>query len=115
MERREDLLRRLISFERPIAPLLLQLSEFGWDCQHELTQLTAQDTEKVIGRYLHGDATAAEIEAWENAVEGRDDLAVTELVKKVVYELANPILVGPLSNEKALFLVVSLRGSCNAS
>jgi hypothetical protein len=97
---RKDLVQRLVGFSAPLAPTLAALREFGWDCDTPLVTLDATSLVSVLERYLAGTFTAADVEAWADAVECRDDIDDTP-VHDVVFELANPEITARLSPSRA--------------
>jgi hypothetical protein len=115
MDNREELLRRLVRFERPLEPLLSLLGAAGWDSHRELVRVAPADIENALRLFLQNRTTAEQVEEWANAIECREDLAMTELVESVIYELANPLLTEPLSNERTSALIERLHGQPNAS
>lgn len=115
MENREQLLLRLVHFERPLSIILSELGKYEWDSDRELICLSTTEVEKAIRLFMNGGASSDEIVEWANALEGRDDIGCSEEVKQVIYQLANPELEGPLTNEKSLSLIKTLHETSNAS
>ena len=75
--------------------------------------MTLKNIERVLNLFYEGSITACEVEAWENALECRDDLAFSDpVVSQILYELANPLLTQLLSLKRAydLLLLVKLSG-----
>lgn len=108
MDRREELLRRLVSFERPLAPIARELRGHGWDADCEIVRVSAADVVSAIRELMSGAARSEELEEWANALEGREDLACSEAVKRVIFELANPVLEGAITAERTSALLVTL-------
>jgi hypothetical protein len=54
---------------------------------------------------LEGELTTADAEQWANAVEGRDDIGFEqgyeELLRTFVFEVANPVLAEPITENYA--------------
>ncbi len=73
-----------------------------WDSAQELATVGPAEVAHVLSRYLAGTLSAADVESWAEALEGRDDIrfAPPELVD-IVFELANPTLAGALTPEQA--------------
>ena len=98
---RVSALRDLVQWRRlPIADAIARMNEFSWDSD-ELVELTVVDAAASLDRYLAGEAAAEDVNAWADALEGRDDLALegahSELLKEFLFEIANPELAEPLT------------------
>jgi len=108
MNDRKALLAHLVRLERPLAPILERLGEFGWDSDQELLEVTASDITNVLQAYANEKVSGEEIEEWANALECREDLKMKGEVKNAIHFLANPLLNEPLSRQVALKLIHSL-------
>jgi hypothetical protein len=108
MRERKQILMRVVAFERPLAPLCEALSAYGWDCAEELVQVTRRDLVNALQHFVRGGASAQEIEAWANVIEGRDDLAYDDDSAELIHILANPALEGDLSVARAETLMRAL-------
>ncbi len=98
--------RALLSASEPIGASISRLATFPWDSDFELVQLQRADIEHLLSLYRQGDVLAPEVEAWANAIEGRDDVGITDaLTGELLHELANPLLTQPLSIGRADFLL----------
>lgn len=101
---REALLTSLLNRTRPIEDILNDLSELTFDSD-PLIPLRPEHLISVLDDYLAGIADAESVERWANAVEVRDDLFYEgdngEIVKEMVFDLANPRLSGALTAETA--------------
>ena len=72
-------------------------------------QLHRADMEHLLSLYGQGAVSASEVEAWANAIEGREDIEVADaLSKDLLHELANPLLTQPLSVVRVKFLLSRL-------
>lgn len=104
-EKRIALLARLVKCEQPLDGLVAELSEFGWDSEDELVLLTLVDAKKAISRYRNGEIEANELESWAEAIEGRDDVGLElrheTLLRRLIFELANPEVVREVSPDRA--------------
>jgi hypothetical protein len=90
--------RSLVSASRPVAESIAALATYPWDCEEELVQLRQADVGHVLLQYQRGAMSAAEVEAWANAIEGRDDVGMADKVAaELLHELANPLLSQPIS------------------
>lgn len=105
----EDLLLMRI----PPAEARQHLRRFTWDSE-PLVTLTRADLERVLDEYLKGRISAEVVEAWAEALEGRDDVnletGVELVIKDVVFELANPEITARLSASGAEGLKRRLEG-----
>ena len=93
---RTELVERLIHFDVPLATTLSALREFGWDCTEPLVTLEALAVRSILQRYLSGSLTAADVEAWADAIECRDDVDYSTF-RDIIHELANPLLTRVLT------------------
>ena len=93
---RKELVERLVRFDAPLAPTLSALQEFGWDCDEPLVALEASSVRSVLQRYLSGSLTAADVEAWADAIECRDDIHSSDY-RDIIFELASPGVTRQLS------------------
>ena len=83
---------------RPVAESVAALAIYPWDSDTELVQLRRDDVGNVLLQYRRGDMTAAEVEAWANAIEGREDVGMAdEVAAELLHELANPLLSQSIS------------------
>jgi len=82
------------------------LATYPWDSDEELVQLRQEDVANVLHQYRGGAMSALEVEAWANAIEGRDDVGTTDkFAAELLHELANPLLSQPLSLARADFIL----------
>lgn len=103
---RLDALKALIEAELPISQAIARMSQFAWDSEEYLAVLTPENLERVLNLFTEGYLTASDVEDWANALEYRDDLALSEpVVSEVLYELANPLLTHALSPERGYHLL----------
>jgi hypothetical protein len=101
---RTDTLTALVKISIPTSEAILQLAEFPWDSETELVHLAKNDFFHVLSLFKQGTLSAAEVEDWANAIEGRDDVGfTTSQLHELLHELANPLLTEPLSGERADF------------
>jgi len=103
-------LNALVKVTMPIHEAVSRLAEFSWDSESELVLLTSENFFHVLSLFKHGSLSAAEVEDWANALEGRDDVVfATEQARELLHELANPLLTQPLSGERAGFWLSQLQ------
>ncbi len=106
---RADVLRDLVALNRPLGELHDELSRFQWDSENELVVLRRDHVVSALGRFLAGGLTAAHVEEWANAIEGRDDIGIDESdagnLNEILFGLANPKLEAALTMEQAKVLL----------
>jgi len=105
---RTNWLRSLLSLEVPLDAVLVALQRFPWDSD-ELVTLTPEHISRVLRRFLAGELTARDVEHWANAIESRDDIAMSEFVMEVLFDLANPLLHGEFNDARAKLEIARLR------
>lgn len=104
VELRRAALERLVRFENPEAARE-ELAGFNWD-SGELVDLSAEHVSAVLVRYLARAITPAQVEKWANSLECRDDLSIPRgPVLEAVFDLANPVIRGELTRERATALL----------
>ena len=101
---RRTALENLIQFKLPLEQSISTLAQFEWDSEIELVNLEASQIQNVLKLFMQGTISAVDVEAWANAIEGRDDIKIPSLqIREALYELANPYLTKPLCIERANF------------
>lgn len=102
---RHLLLCSLLGMTRPIDGLLHDIADIGWDSEHELVILRRDHVIDILSRFKLGALDAEAVERWANAIEGREDVGLDpgsrELLEAAIFDLANPVLQGPLTPELA--------------
>jgi hypothetical protein len=105
----------LLAMTMPLAEVMRQLAAMSWDYEGVGVPLTKQHLSNVLGRYLRGEISEADIEMWANQVEGRDDVQIDPSyepdIKDVLHELANPVLTHVLDLARAEHLVGTLNST----
>ena len=105
-------MQALVSFDRPLGDIHAALSQYPWDSEVELVLLSRTHIVSVLERFISGSLSAAEVEGWANAIEGRDDIGFEtksrELLKEAIQELANPALTHELTHDSAGILISRL-------
>lgn len=109
---REDLLKKLINLSGSVKDITNELDKYGWDPKDKLTLLTSQDVIQILQRYILEVIDNSVVEEWANAIECREDIYFEEkhqnIIKQLIYELANPELTYYLSKDKAKLLCKKL-------
>jgi hypothetical protein len=109
IKERREVLMALLNYEKPLHIIKNQLAVFQWDSESELVFLFANHIENILKHFQKGDIQTNEVEAWANLIEGRDDIGfeplVKELLRSIIYELANPRLTQSLTIERSTELL----------
>jgi hypothetical protein len=71
--------------------------------------LTPEHIIAVLQRFMAGEFNARDVEHWADAIEGRDDIAMSDLLKDVLFDIANPVLQGQLDDARAEAQIARLR------
>lgn len=105
MDERIDILKHLLEFTKPIDEIKTKLSVLGWDSKEELVRLMPAHAISVLQQFEVGNLTARDIQEWANIIEGRDDIGFEsrkeDLLKSLIFELANPELTNQLTKNIA--------------
>ena len=112
MKERERILLRLMQASDAIQNIQLDLNKLPWDSDKPLVTLTRPDIMRVLGRFINEELNENEVEAWANAIEGREDIdfeiGYEELLSDVIHQLANPLLTVRLTSTSAHEMLDSL-------
>lgn len=107
---RTDALKALVAVEMPISEAISRMSKFEWDSEEHLAVLAPEHLERALSLFTVGALSASDVEAWANALECRDDLALSApVVSEVLFELANPAITYPFSSERVVQLLSVLK------
>ncbi|WP_428333047.1 hypothetical protein [Novosphingobium sp.] len=105
---RNEAVCSLVDFDRPLNVVIAALRSYGWDWDGEpIAKLSTANVTSVIQRYFNGEMGGREVETWANALEGRDDVEFDPGAAHAIFQLANPVLHGPL-REVAASLIARL-------
>jgi hypothetical protein len=112
VDERIQALLDLIELREPIPAAIKHLRRFPWDSDAGLVALTGNDLIRILDAYLAGEVSDTGVEAWAEALEGRDDIVYEPkqayILKQIVFELANPLLTTSMSPARASRLTESL-------
>jgi hypothetical protein len=110
---RLDLITRLAQCQGDINALRARLQDFPFDAEAPLVTLETSHIISVLERFLAGGSSAADVEYWAEAVEGRDDVAYVEgaedQISEALFVLSTPEINGALTPESAKQLLRQLR------
>lgn len=113
MQSRTQLLARLLDYTHPLEQTVADLRQFPWDSEAALVVLSRQHIMRLLERYLRGELTESDVEAWANAIEGREDIDYEaghgDVPQEAVHILANPVLTEPLDRFSAGRLLDALQ------
>lgn len=105
MATRDRVLCDLINFSEPVSVMAKNLGAIDWDFDATPIELNSTHLKNVLQRYIGGDLTSGEVEDWANLIEGREDIDFesnySQFLSDAIYELANPELTEPLSEQRA--------------
>lgn len=112
---RATVLGRLISGSSTPADAVRELRAWGWDAERELATLRRADALAALDRFCAADIDAAQLSAWAEAIEGREDIAFEPgfdiLLGDLVFELANPAITEHPTRSRARDWIARLRSS----
>ena len=95
-------MRELVALAAPVALLKSELAGWPWDSE-PLVTLTAKDATSVLARCLEGEISLAELRAWADVLEARDDVALQascrDDLRQLQFEFSTPELFQPVTVE----------------
>lgn len=110
--KRIDLLNKLINFDDDIDSVNAKLATFGWDSNEDFVILKKQHLLKVLNKFLNGEIDQNDIVGWAEAIECREDIGFDlenkNMLSQIIFDLANPGVVGELSKVEAKALMEKL-------
>jgi hypothetical protein len=109
---RRELVTSLVEARFPLDPTRRELARYPWDADEPLVTLTARHLASTLRRYIGGELTAADVGAWADALELRDDVdfedAHAAALGRAIFILANPVVNDALTPEVARQLLSSI-------
>ena len=114
MNRRQQLLQALLTFDEQLNLIAQELAQLEWDYEGEPVLVAPLHIVSILNRFLSNQLNAKQVEEWANMIECREDLDYEsenqKQLEQVIYELANPELEGPLTIERCqeIFIMFSL-------
>lgn len=113
-ERRLAVLVDLIELRVTPGEAVAAVKQLPWDSDVELVLLSRTDVLALLTRYLRRGLSPADLEAWADAIESREDIGAEpedeELLRAFVFQTANPALAGPISDEYVRRWLVRIGG-----
>jgi hypothetical protein len=114
MRERRELVRRLVTYELPIEPILRGLAVLPFDSE-ELVFLRRADIVSILDRFLRDELSADQVTDWAEQVEMRDDIGLEpgfeDPLRDAIFGLANPNLREPVTSELATRLRAEIGNS----
>ena len=106
-------LNNLLNLTVPISVAANELASVPWDSAMPLVPLLPAHILGVLTKFISGATSAAEVEAWANVIECREDVDYSSKspVGVALHELANPALTQPLTPQSARTLIKALSGN----
>jgi len=93
MNRRQQLLQALLTFDEPLNLIAQELAQFEWDHEGEPVLVAPLHIVSILNRFLSNQLNAKQVEEWANMIECREDLDYEsenqKQLEQVIYELAN--------------------------
>jgi hypothetical protein len=84
----------LVALRTPLVVAIQRVRSYPWDSDHALATLTRENLASIVQRYLDDELSSSELEAWANAVEGRDDIDIdsdgASEIREILFEMATP-------------------------
>lgn len=98
VNQRRAVVADLVGIRKPVEQAAARLREFPWDSDEELVVLGPAEMRAALRKFIDGTISASDLEAWANAVEGRDDIRFEPAgIIDLITEIANPILFSPIT------------------
>ena len=112
---RSAVLGDLVSLRIPMDQAVSAVRTLPWDTDDELVVLDRDAAVSALRRYRSGGLTASELEAWAEAIEGRDDIGFEpgheRTLSQFVFETANPSLAQALTDRYAVGWIARMTSS----
>lgn len=112
---RERILNCLISFSESLVDVKEMVGSLSWDYNGPPVIFKKSHLIDVLDRYACNRFSAEEVECWANLIECREDIdyeeAYSEKLAEAIYQLANPVLEGPLTSKKIQSIIDSLKST----
>lgn len=112
MKSRADILNDIVHLSAPLLDSIGLLRQFDWDSENALVTVTPNDIVKILQQFIDSQLSQQDVEAWANAIEGRDDIAYEgnhkDAINDVIFSMANPELTESMSIKFANELIDKL-------
>lgn len=108
---RSAALSALVKVSIPVPDAISNLAQFPWDSDSDLIVVSLGDFIEVLSRFVRGELAEADVEAWANALECREDIGyANSTARELLHELANPLLTSQLTPHRAALLLARMQG-----
>lgn len=101
---RKKVLENIVLFKDDLSELEQQLYGYGWDSEEELVILSKNHILEALDKYMDNTLSNKELEKWAEILESRDDVGYDReyenVIKDIIYELANSSLEGDITANK---------------
>lgn len=102
---RGEAVQSLIRWDQPLEAVRTLIGAFDFDWEGKpLVHMDMQAVASVLRRYVAGEITSEEVETWANLLEGREDIDFAPDAGAAIFDLANPVLQGPLAEVAPVLL-----------
>jgi hypothetical protein len=109
---RQQVLNEVIEYKYSWAALSKELDELEASSDGVAVRILPRHIAAVLNRYAAGELDALEVEEWANMIEMRDEIEYSpeheQLLRELIWELANPQLSQKLTNDRAQELMKAL-------
>lgn len=94
IDRRKELIERVVRYQGEPASYFAELRAFGWDCESVLVILDTKDITHVLTLFSSGKISDIDVREWANFIERREDIELDrgdeKELNEVIFWLANP-------------------------
>lgn len=106
-------LQALLDFNLPLTTTKSHIARFPFESQTILLPLEPKHLTHALSLFINNEITASDLEDWANAIEVRDDIQAYDSrdprVSAILFDLANPVLQGPITHRACLAFCHELR------
>lgn len=109
MRSRKKILKDLVLLQGSIEVLEKELSQYPRDIEKPLLKINVEDFSNVLKRSIINEIDFETLTNWANAIECRDDVEFeNEEMQEVIFELANPEIIGEITKERLGDIIIEL-------
>lgn len=95
------ILADIVQIKSDLNNLKTEINKYPWDSEKALVFISKEDFTYIFNRALASEITFDTVEEWANIIECRDDIAYeSQMLKNLIFELANPYLNGEINKAK---------------
>lgn len=109
---RATALADLVNLRVTVSAAIEAVRKLPWDHEVALADLDRRAAITVVSRFRTGALTADDLQAWADAIEGREDVGFEpgheETLSQFVFETANPSLAEELTDRYAVSWIARL-------